>query len=117
MATMKKRPNPATAAAVFASLCLSLSAPPANAPQTTKETRVEQRSQTQEKPSSSQQTTQNAQQQQQLDDPKRRLHITRQNILRQVKRRMMREGFVLSGRQWRRLMRSARIFQRTGVVS
>src|SRR5690349_8211803 len=37
------------------------------------------------------------------DDPKRRRHYQRRNPFRQVRRRMERQGWKLTGRQWRNL--------------
>jgi hypothetical protein len=53
-----------------------------------------------------------------MDDPKRnRVVAQRRNAIRQVRRRMERQGFTLTGRQWRNLQRCARRFLATGVVS
>lgn len=53
-----------------------------------------------------------------MDDPKsRRAQGQRRNAIRQVRRRMEKQGYALTGRQWRNLLRRYRNFIATGVVS
>ena len=117
MGTMSKRPNPASASAVFVTLLAATMAPPvAPGPQTQRVPVVEAQQLSTEKGSTPASAPVAAQNLSQMDDPKRRTIQQRRNAMRQVRRRMEKQGFALTGRQWTRLMRSARHFLRTGVV-
>jgi hypothetical protein len=106
MSAKAKRPDAATATAVFLSLFTAAIAPP-TAPAAVRDVPVvQQQTLQQEKPATQNNAPANAQTLGQMDRP-RRLRYQRRNPFRQVRRRMERQGFDLTGRQWRNLMKLA----------
>lgn len=120
MTTLRKRPASSTAAATFLTMLAAIAAPPsAPAPVLAERAPTVQAQTLQaERSSAPVQAPSSAQSIGAMDDPrKNRVLAQRRNAIRQVRRRMERQGYILTGRQWRNLMRSARRFLATGVVS